>query len=117
MPDLTDMPDLTEVQLNKLNLELRKSRKKSLTVTDSRIHGFLVGTRQLVRQDGVGRPILQCATAATYPDAHTNWRAPTKKIRRNVTDFSSAEIGAKYLRADHLRLHTETLVSSRLSGR
>ena len=46
------MPDLTEVEHNKLNLELRKSRKKSLTVTDSRIHGFLVGARQLVRQDG-----------------------------------------------------------------
>jgi PEP-CTERM motif len=29
-----------------------------------------------VRQDGgVGWPILRCATAATYPDARTNWRA------------------------------------------
>jgi hypothetical protein len=27
---------------------------------------------------GVGRPILRCATAATYPDARTNWRVPTK---------------------------------------
>ncbi len=26
---------------------------------------------------GVGRPILRCATAATYLDARTNWRAPT----------------------------------------
>jgi len=26
---------------------------------------------------GGGRPILRCATAATYPDARTNWRAPT----------------------------------------
>jgi len=30
---------------------------------------------------GVGRPILRCATAATYPDARTNWRAPTKIFR------------------------------------
>src|SRR5271165_4851368 len=38
-----------------------------------------VGARQLVRQDGgVGRPILRCATAATYPGARTNWRSPTE---------------------------------------
>src|SRR5271157_5284509 len=29
---------------------------------------------------GLGRPILRCATAATYPDARTNWRAPTKNL-------------------------------------
>jgi len=31
---------------------------------------------------GGGRPILRCATAATYPDARTNWRAPTKNFLR-----------------------------------
>ena len=26
---------------------------------------------------GIGRPILRCATAATYPHSRTNWRATT----------------------------------------
>jgi hypothetical protein len=38
---------------------------------------------------GVGRPILRCATAATYPDARTNWRAPTK-IQRVKTETEEA---------------------------
>ena len=44
-----------------------------------RDHTRNVGARQLVRQDGgSGGPFYGCATAATYPDARTNWLAPTK---------------------------------------
>src|SRR5208337_1708409 len=38
-----------------------------------------IGRRSPVGAPGqeVGRPILRCTTAATCPDARTNWRAPT----------------------------------------
>src|SRR5271166_1632904 len=64
------MPDLTEVQLNKLNLELRMSRKKSLTVTDSRIFGRRspVGARGR----GSGGPFY-----GAQPRQPTQTRAPT----------------------------------------
>ena len=55
---------------------------------------------------GVGRPILRCATAATYPDAHTNWRAPTKYFGLSLTIASTAAVylfvGLLALLAAHL---------------
>jgi len=39
---------------------------------------------------GVGWPILRCATAATYPDARTNWRALGKSLWPIPIGFVSA---------------------------
>ena len=111
------MPDLTEVQLNKLNLELRKSRKKSLTVTDSRIHGFLVGARQLVRQDGGRAAHFTVRNRCNLPRLCAPTGDRLQKSGKTSPTFPLRKSARKYLRADHLRLHTETLVSSRLSGR
>src|SRR5208337_3613134 len=52
-----------------------------------------VGARQLGAPGrGVGRPILRCATAATHPDARTNWRAPTKYFGLSLAIASTAAV-------------------------
>src|SRR5271166_5429650 len=54
----------------------------------SRLRAQKISRRSPVGAPGwrVGWPILRCATAATYPDARTNWRAPTFTSRdtRNI---------------------------------
>ncbi len=77
------------------------------TLDDVKDPPFFVGARQLVRQDGgVGRPILRCATAATHPDARTNWRAPTKYFGLSLAIASTAAVylfvGVLALLAVHL---------------
>ena len=47
---------------------------------------------------GIGWPILRCATAATYPDARTNWRAPTGNALRDREVRSSLTIHVCFLR-------------------
>ena len=83
------------------------SSARNLIVMAGRIEKIPVGARHFGAPGwGVGRPILRCATAATHPDARTNWRAPTKYFGLSLASASTAAVylfvGLPALLAAHL---------------